>query len=198
MESLFPTDIQGPCGEEWDDEYDGLSESEPINGNPRADGISLACQDSIVERNVSCFALYHLSLWQIVTDATDGGIVLFGSAGSEVRENHVYSRARVNLGGALSECLLRHLFMIRYQPSRLRPVEGRLSRHDGAPQYHTRTSRIPACRHSCRTRFMVGRHGLCRPFWFCHRQPARRYSIWIRNCGVLSRPVYSLAKLDRR
>ncbi|OXH56490.1 hypothetical protein J002_02846, partial [Cryptococcus neoformans] len=41
----------GPCGEEWDDEYDSMDETKPLWGNPRADGISLACKDSIVERN---------------------------------------------------------------------------------------------------------------------------------------------------
>ncbi|WRT67769.1 uncharacterized protein IL334_004742 [Kwoniella shivajii] len=76
----------GPCGEEWDDDYDGQNELEPPYGNPRADGISLACKDSIVERNV-------------VYDTTDGAIVLFGSAGSDVRNNHIYSRTRVILGG---------------------------------------------------------------------------------------------------
>ncbi|WWC70769.1 uncharacterized protein I206_104720 [Kwoniella pini CBS 10737] len=76
----------GPCGEEWDDDYDGENELEPPFGNPRSDGISLACKDSIVERN-------------IVYDTTDGAIVLFGSAGSEVRNNHIYSRTRVVLGG---------------------------------------------------------------------------------------------------
>ncbi|OCF33473.1 hypothetical protein I316_04894 [Kwoniella heveanensis BCC8398] len=76
----------GPCGEEWDADYDGTDEKEPPYGNPRADGISLACKDSIVERN-------------IVYDTTDGAIVLFGSAGSEVRNNHIYSRTRVVLGG---------------------------------------------------------------------------------------------------
>lgn len=75
-------------------------ESEPINGNPRADGISLACQDSLVERNVSVLIRpYGSTHAQIVTDATDGGIVIFGSAGSEIRDNHIYSRSRVNLGG---------------------------------------------------------------------------------------------------
>ena len=47
---MFP---QGPCGEEWDDEYDSMDETKPLWGNPRADGITLACKDSIVERNVS-------------------------------------------------------------------------------------------------------------------------------------------------
>ena len=36
---------------------------------------------------------------QVVTDATDGAIVLFGSAGSEVRENQIFTRTRVLLGG---------------------------------------------------------------------------------------------------
>ncbi|WWC96110.1 hypothetical protein V866_002977 [Kwoniella sp. B9012] len=76
----------GPCGEEWDDDYDGQNELEPPFGNPRSDGISLACKDSLVEKN-------------IVYDTTDGAIVLFGSAGSEVRNNHIYSRTRVVLGG---------------------------------------------------------------------------------------------------
>ncbi|ORX40096.1 hypothetical protein BD324DRAFT_616239 [Kockovaella imperatae] len=76
----------GPCGEEWDDEYDGEDETNPVNGNPRADGISLACQDSYVERNV-------------VTDATDGAIVIFGSSGSEIRDNQIFTRTRVLLGG---------------------------------------------------------------------------------------------------
>ncbi|EIW73699.1 hypothetical protein TREMEDRAFT_24408 [Tremella mesenterica DSM 1558] len=76
----------GPCGEEWDDEYDGVVERSPPWGNPRSDGISLACQDSLVEKNV-------------VYDTTDGAIVLFGSAGTEVRYNEVFSRTRVVLGG---------------------------------------------------------------------------------------------------
>ncbi|CAK9781012.1 hypothetical protein CC85DRAFT_269460 [Cutaneotrichosporon oleaginosum] len=78
--------VIGPCGEEWDEEYDGFVEKEPVWGNPRADGISLACKESVVEHNV-------------VFDTTDGAIVIFGSAGSEVHSNHVYSRTRVVLGG---------------------------------------------------------------------------------------------------
>lgn len=44
---------QGPCGEEWDPKYDGTDETNPIYGNPRSDGISLACMNSLVERNVN-------------------------------------------------------------------------------------------------------------------------------------------------
>lgn len=52
---------QGPCGEEWDDDYDGLIEKEPPYGNPRADGISVACKDSMVERNVSVERIFILT-----------------------------------------------------------------------------------------------------------------------------------------
>ena len=44
--------MKGPCGEEWDDEYDGDMTSKPLWGFPNADGISVACADTIVERNV--------------------------------------------------------------------------------------------------------------------------------------------------
>jgi hypothetical protein len=37
--------------------------------------------------------------WQIVYDTTDGAIVLFGSAGSTVSNNQIFSRTRVVLGG---------------------------------------------------------------------------------------------------
>lgn len=46
-------DGQGPCGEEWDDEYDTTDELNPPYGSPAADGISLACKDSEVSHNVS-------------------------------------------------------------------------------------------------------------------------------------------------
>ncbi|GMK53839.1 hypothetical protein CspeluHIS016_0104250 [Cutaneotrichosporon spelunceum] len=77
--------VIGLCGEEWDEEYDGYVE-EPAWDNPRADGISLACKESVVKNNV-------------VFDRTDGAIVVFGSAGSEVHSNKIYSRTRVVLGG---------------------------------------------------------------------------------------------------
>ncbi|MBI4423053.1 MAG: hypothetical protein HY554_04970, partial [Elusimicrobia bacterium] len=60
----------------------------PYPGGMWADGISLACRDSVVLRNV-------------VTDATDGGIVVFGSAGSRVADNTVRSLSRSLLGGIL-------------------------------------------------------------------------------------------------
>ncbi|MER5464640.1 right-handed parallel beta-helix repeat-containing protein [Streptomyces sp. NPDC002668] len=51
-----------------------------------ADGISLACGNSEVAGNT-------------VTDATDGGIVIFGAPGSQVRNNTITARTRVLLGG---------------------------------------------------------------------------------------------------
>jgi hypothetical protein len=51
-----------------------------------ADGISLACQDSEVVRNR-------------IVDATDGGIVIFGAAGSTVKDNTIVAKSRRLLGG---------------------------------------------------------------------------------------------------
>jgi parallel beta-helix repeat protein len=51
-----------------------------------ADGISLACKDSIVRNNV-------------ITDATDGGIVIFGAPGSLIEGNTVRAETRTLLGG---------------------------------------------------------------------------------------------------
>lgn len=51
--------MQGPAGEEWDDEYDGPEKEGARWGNPRADGISLACVDSLVDGNVS-IRLHHV------------------------------------------------------------------------------------------------------------------------------------------
>ncbi|MFL6075886.1 MAG: hypothetical protein ACJ73S_21045 [Mycobacteriales bacterium] len=51
-----------------------------------ADGISLACGDSLVANNT-------------VQDATDGGIVIFGAPGSTVRDNRITAVSRQLLGG---------------------------------------------------------------------------------------------------
>lgn len=51
-----------------------------------ADGISMACTNSLVENNV-------------ITDATDGAIVLFGAPGTLVRNNVIQAHKRVLLGG---------------------------------------------------------------------------------------------------
>ena len=46
-------------------------------------------------------------LQQIVYDATDGAIVIFGSPGSEIKNNRVISRTRMIMGGTLSVGRLR-------------------------------------------------------------------------------------------
>ncbi|GAA5863685.1 hypothetical protein JCM8547_003692 [Rhodosporidiobolus lusitaniae] len=51
-----------------------------------ADGISLACQGSTVTGNT-------------ITDATDGGIVIFGAPNSKVQGNTIVQESRVALGG---------------------------------------------------------------------------------------------------
>jgi hypothetical protein len=51
-----------------------------------ADGLSFACGNSLIDGNV-------------VTDATDGGIVIFGAPGTEVRDNHVLAATRHLFGG---------------------------------------------------------------------------------------------------
>ncbi len=45
--------LQGPAGEEWKEEIDGESPELSPLGRPLADGLSLACRDSYVVRNVS-------------------------------------------------------------------------------------------------------------------------------------------------
>ena len=51
-----------------------------------ADGISLSCQSSLVQNN-------------IITDATDGGIVIFGAPFSTIRNNTISVETRTTLGG---------------------------------------------------------------------------------------------------
>jgi len=51
-----------------------------------ADGISLACTTTVVRGNV-------------ITDATDGGIVVFGAPGSVIEDNTVRAMTRTLLGG---------------------------------------------------------------------------------------------------
>ncbi|KAG8875167.1 hypothetical protein FRB98_008055, partial [Tulasnella sp. 332] len=45
--ALIENNDIGPCGEEWDESYDGPSYGKPRWGQPWADGISLACKNSI-------------------------------------------------------------------------------------------------------------------------------------------------------
>ncbi|KAG8991722.1 hypothetical protein FRB94_012283 [Tulasnella sp. JGI-2019a] len=84
--ALIENNDIGPCGEEWDETYDGLQYGTPRWGQPWADGISLACKSSIVRKN-------------IIHDATDGAIVIFGSAGSRISNNTIYSRTLRVTGG---------------------------------------------------------------------------------------------------
>lgn len=57
-----------------------------VEGDNWADGISFACTNSQVRNNV-------------VTDCTDGGIVVFGAPGSRIENNTVRAQTRKALGG---------------------------------------------------------------------------------------------------
>ncbi|OKI40586.1 hypothetical protein A6A27_39640 [Micromonospora sp. CB01531] len=59
------------------------------NGTPDghwADGISFQCANSLVQDNT-------------ITDATDGGIVVFGATGSTIRNNTIIAKTQTLLGG---------------------------------------------------------------------------------------------------
>ncbi|WRT67893.1 uncharacterized protein IL334_004867 [Kwoniella shivajii] len=62
----------GPCGRDYFQNW--------------ADGISLSCADSLVQNNV-------------IVDATDGGIVVFGAPSSVIRNNTISVQTRTMLGG---------------------------------------------------------------------------------------------------
>ncbi|KAJ7639528.1 hypothetical protein FB45DRAFT_905931 [Roridomyces roridus] len=62
----------GPCGVEFVDEW--------------ADGISVSCRNSVVRDN-------------LIMDATDGGIVIFGSPGTQVYNNTIWVTNKTLLGG---------------------------------------------------------------------------------------------------
>ncbi|ORX37311.1 hypothetical protein BD324DRAFT_625659 [Kockovaella imperatae] len=62
----------GPCGSEAFQQW--------------ADGISLSCQESLVQGNT-------------IVDATDGGIVIFGAPDSVIRDNLIHVKTRTLLGG---------------------------------------------------------------------------------------------------
>ena len=78
----------GPAGNEYDPKVDGPDpETSPI-GRPLADGLSLACRDSIVRDNT-----FH--------DVTSASIVIFCSPGSLIQANHISAVTRSALAGIL-------------------------------------------------------------------------------------------------
>lgn len=69
--ALIANNIIGPCGQA---------------GGSWADGISYGCVNGEVAHNE-------------ITDATDGGIVIFGATGSKIHDNTVIANERILLGG---------------------------------------------------------------------------------------------------
>ncbi|KAM0749140.1 hypothetical protein T439DRAFT_327634 [Meredithblackwellia eburnea MCA 4105] len=82
--------IIGPCGNSPTNGFQfkrDLKERDNIYPPSEwADGISLACRNSLVQNNV-------------ITDATDGGIVIFQAPGSLITGNTVVAVSRVGMGG---------------------------------------------------------------------------------------------------
>lgn len=75
-------------GEEYDKAYDGPDPEASPWGRPLADGISIACRDSVVRDN-------------FLTDCTDAGIVVYCSPGSRIENNRVETLHRSAIGGIL-------------------------------------------------------------------------------------------------
>jgi len=92
-----------------------------------ADGISLSCQSSLVQNNV-------------IVDATDGGIVIFGAPFSTIRNNTISVKTRTTLGGI--NCTSCQTFSWRdLIGSGGRPTLGsswELLPHGGEREYHKR------------------------------------------------------------
>lgn len=78
----------GPSGEEYDPAVDGADPEMSPLGRPLADGISIACKDSIVRDNT-------------IVDCTDAGIVVYCSPGTKVTANHISSVGLSAMGGIL-------------------------------------------------------------------------------------------------
>lgn len=78
----------GPVGDEYNPAVDGNDpESSPI-GRPLADGLSIACRDSIVRDNR-------------FIDNTAAAIVIYCSPGTLVHANHISARTHSMMGGIL-------------------------------------------------------------------------------------------------
>ena len=74
----------GPCGSDAFQQV--CSAFHPVAHTQWSDGISLSCASSLVQYNT-------------ITDATDGGIVVFGAPFSMIRNNTVQVQTRTQLGG---------------------------------------------------------------------------------------------------
>ncbi|BEI80183.1 hypothetical protein CcaverHIS002_0107120 [Cutaneotrichosporon cavernicola] len=75
-------------GEEYDPAYDGTDPESSPWGRPLADGISIACRNSVVRDN-------------LLTDCTDAGIVVYCSPGTKIENNRVSTERRSAIGGIL-------------------------------------------------------------------------------------------------
>lgn len=78
----------GPVGDEYDPAKDGEDpETSPL-GRPLADGLTVACRDSIVRGNT-------------FVDNTDAAIVLYCAPGTIVENNHISTKTKSAIAGML-------------------------------------------------------------------------------------------------
>ena len=78
----------GPVGEEYNPVVDGDDPETSPSGRPLADGVSIACKDSIVRDNT-------------FFDNTDAAVVVYCSPGSLIHANHITARSRSAMAGIL-------------------------------------------------------------------------------------------------
>ena len=80
--------VIGPVGEEYDEAKDGEDPEQSPLGRPLADGVSIACRDSIIRGNT-------------FIDNTDAAIVIFCSPGSTVENNMISTKSSSAIAGIL-------------------------------------------------------------------------------------------------
>ncbi|KAI9632329.1 uncharacterized protein MKK02DRAFT_40632 [Dioszegia hungarica] len=80
--------VIGPVGEEYDSKKDGEDPELSPLGKPLADGLSIACRDSLVKDNV-------------FIDNTAASIVLYCSPGTVVENNTIYTDKKSAMAGIL-------------------------------------------------------------------------------------------------
>lgn len=159
--------MQGPCGEEWDDDYDGDMTSKPLWGFPNADGISVACADTVVERNVRLYSPAS-ALFQWRTKGCDRSRAdprLYSILPMELLSFSVRPVVRFEITTSFpgressSEVSLISLctseLTIRNQSGRLRPLQRRFHKRPSPPQYPPCSLLLPESRNSSRPLILV-------------------------------------------
>jgi len=86
--AIIERNVIGPAGEEYVPAIDGPDPEMSPLGRPLADGLAIACKDSIVKDNT-------------IVDCTDAGIVVYCSPGTLVANNKISAMTHSAMGGIL-------------------------------------------------------------------------------------------------